>query len=102
MRKIILFPNFTNTEEADEYIHDTFGWSLKGSPAFRPNPLPEDCHDLYPGFVFDVVTSYAHDSNISEMVQAIIYAMVPNDTVEPGLLCRIDMNCIMSILHRLH
>ncbi|KAJ8420581.1 hypothetical protein Cgig2_010236 [Carnegiea gigantea] len=44
-------------------------WSLTGSPDFRPNPLPKDYHGLRPGFNLTVVTQYAHDSNIPEMVQ---------------------------------
>ncbi|KAJ8437835.1 hypothetical protein Cgig2_000389 [Carnegiea gigantea] len=47
------------------------------SSALRPNSLPEDYHGLCPGFDLGV---YAHDSNISEMVQAIFYALVLSGT----------------------
>ncbi|KAJ8440230.1 hypothetical protein Cgig2_023995 [Carnegiea gigantea] len=101
-RKMILFPNFTSTEQATEYVRDTFRWSLRESLALCPNPLPEDYHGLFLGFDLSMVTQYAHDSNISEMVQAIFYAMVLNNTAELGLSCRIDMNCIISILRCLN
>ena len=68
MRRMILFPNFTNTKEAAEYGRDTFRWSLRGSSPFRSNPLPEDYHGLYSGFKLDMETWYAYDSNIPEMV----------------------------------
>ena len=98
---MILFPNFSNIEEAVEYVRDTFWQSLRESPNFRPNPLPEEYHGLSPGFKLAVVTRYAHDSNIPEMVQVIFYAMVLNDTAELEISCKIDMNCIMSVLHHL-
>ncbi|KAJ8432949.1 LOW QUALITY PROTEIN: hypothetical protein Cgig2_020579 [Carnegiea gigantea] len=75
-RKMILFPNFTNTKE--------------------------DYHGLWLSFNLDVATWYAHDSDIPEMVQAIVYAMVLNDKAELGLSCRIDMNYTMSFLRRPH
>ncbi|KAJ8431037.1 hypothetical protein Cgig2_022979 [Carnegiea gigantea] len=101
-RKMILFPNFTSTEQAAEYIRDTSRWHLRESSARRPNPLPEDYRSLYPGFNLGMATQYAHDSNILEMVQAIFYVMVLNDTTELGLSCWIDMNCKMSVLQRLN
>ncbi|KAJ8436128.1 hypothetical protein Cgig2_001155 [Carnegiea gigantea] len=101
-RKMILLPNFTSTKQANEYVQDTFRWHLRQSSALRPNLLPEDYHGLYSGFDLGVATQYAHDSSIPEIVQAIFYAMVLNDTAELGLSCRIDMNCTMSVLRRLN
>ncbi|KAJ8425077.1 hypothetical protein Cgig2_028794 [Carnegiea gigantea] len=66
-RKMILFPNFTNTEQAAEYVRDTFRWCMRESSTLRPNPLPEDYHNLWPGFDLDVATQYTNDSNIPEM-----------------------------------
>ncbi|KAJ8436130.1 hypothetical protein Cgig2_001157 [Carnegiea gigantea] len=91
-----------NTKQANEYVQDTFRWHLRQSSALRLNLLPEDCHGLYSGFDVSVVTQYAHDSSIPEIVQAMFYAMVLNDTAELGLSCRIDMNCTMSVLRRLN
>ncbi|KAJ8434128.1 hypothetical protein Cgig2_024246 [Carnegiea gigantea] len=74
-RKMILFPNFTSTEEAAEHVRDTFRWSLRESLAFHQNPLPEGYHGLCSGFDLDTATRYAYDSNIPEMVHAIFYTM---------------------------
>ncbi|KAJ8425255.1 hypothetical protein Cgig2_015862 [Carnegiea gigantea] len=87
---MILFPNFTGTEQAAEYVWDTLRWPLRESSALCPNPLPKDYHGLCLGFDLGVATQYAHNFNIPEMVQAIFYAMVLNDAVELGLSCRID------------
>ncbi|KAJ8446957.1 hypothetical protein Cgig2_006585 [Carnegiea gigantea] len=63
-----LFPTFANTEQAVEYVQDNFRWALREPLAPGPRPLPSDYHDLYPCFDLGVVTRYAHDSNIPEMV----------------------------------
>ncbi|KAJ8421523.1 hypothetical protein Cgig2_018763 [Carnegiea gigantea] len=63
---------------------------MRESSALRQNPLPEDYHDLCPSFDLGVVTQYAHDSNIPEMVQTIFYTIVHNDTAELGLSCTMN------------
>ncbi|KAJ8425252.1 hypothetical protein Cgig2_015859 [Carnegiea gigantea] len=93
---MILFPTLTSPEQVAEYVQDTYRWSLRESSALHPNPLPEDYHSLCSSFDLGVVTQYAYDSNIPEMVQVIFYVMILDDTAELGLSCRIDMNCIME------
>ncbi|KAJ8441084.1 hypothetical protein Cgig2_000345 [Carnegiea gigantea] len=97
-RKMIFLPNFTSTEQAAEYIRDTFRWPLRESSALHLNLLPEDYHGLCLGFDLSMATQYAHNSSIPEMVQAIFYAIVLNDTAGLGLSNKIDMNCTMPIL----
>jgi len=63
-----LFPNFANTEQAVEYVWDTFCWTLRESLAPGPKLLPMDYHSLCLCFGVRVVTRYAHSFNISEMV----------------------------------
>ncbi|KAJ8432114.1 LOW QUALITY PROTEIN: hypothetical protein Cgig2_027302 [Carnegiea gigantea] len=97
--KTIPFLNFTSI--AAEYIRDTFRWCLRESSALHPNPLPEDYHNLCPGFNPSMAIQYAHNSNIPKMVQAIFYAMILNDTAELGLPCRINMNYIIPTMPKL-
>ncbi|KAJ8422466.1 hypothetical protein Cgig2_017473 [Carnegiea gigantea] len=94
-KKMILFPNFSSTEMAAEYIQDTFRWRLRETSALHLNPHLEDYHGLCPGFDLGRATQFAHNSNISKMVQAIFYAMVLNDVAELGLLSRLSMDCMM-------
>ncbi|KAJ8434092.1 LOW QUALITY PROTEIN: hypothetical protein Cgig2_005771 [Carnegiea gigantea] len=82
-RKMILFPNFTSTEMAAEYVQDTFCWPLRECSALRPNPLPEVYHGLYSGFDLGMLTRFADESNIPEM--AFFYAMVLNNVAKLGL-----------------
>ncbi|KAJ8439414.1 hypothetical protein Cgig2_001754 [Carnegiea gigantea] len=55
-REMIIFPNFTSTEQATEYVRDTFRWPLRESSALHPNPLLEDYHGLCPGFDLGMAT----------------------------------------------
>ena len=98
---MILFQNFTNTEQAVEYVRDTFRWSLRESVALSPNPFLKNYLGLCPGFDLGVATQFAHNSNISEMVQAIFSAMVLDDVVELGLSCRLMIACMMWALQKL-
>jgi len=80
--KMNLFSNLASTEQAAEYVRDTFCWTLRESSALRPKPLPMDDLDLCPCFDIGVATWYAYDSNIPKMVQAIFYAMVVDYAAE--------------------
>ncbi|KAJ8433871.1 hypothetical protein Cgig2_021254 [Carnegiea gigantea] len=79
-----LFPNCTSIKQAAEYVRDHFRWSLRDPSAPGPMSLPSDCHGLCPHFDLEVATRYARDSNTSEMVQIIFYAMVIDDAAELG------------------
>ena len=101
MKKKDLFPNFASTEQAAEYVQDTFRSTLRESSAPAPKPFPMDYHDLYPRFDLRVATRYAHNSNTPEMVQAIFYAMVVDDVAELGHSCRLIMDCMMWAMRKL-
>jgi len=80
-----LFLNFANTKRAAEHVRDHFHWSLQDPSASGPQPLPTDYHGLCTRFDLEVVRRYAYDSNLPEMVPAILYAIVIDDAVELGL-----------------
>ncbi|KAJ8431019.1 hypothetical protein Cgig2_003834 [Carnegiea gigantea] len=84
-----------------EYVQDIFCWPLRESSALRPNLLPVDHHGLFLSFDLGVVTQYAHNYNILEMVHAIFYAMVLNDVVKLGLGSRLSRDCMMWVLQKL-
>ncbi|KAJ8427499.1 hypothetical protein Cgig2_028170 [Carnegiea gigantea] len=90
-----------HTEQAAEYVQDNFCWKLREPSAPGLRPLPLDYRGLCPRFDLGVVTRYAHDSNIPEMVQAIFYAMVIDDAAKLGLSRRLTMNCVMWAMHKL-
>ncbi|KAJ8438014.1 hypothetical protein Cgig2_029995 [Carnegiea gigantea] len=94
-----LFPNFANTEQAAEYIHDHFRWALRDPSAPGPRPLLLNYHGLCPRFDLGVATQYAHDSNTTEMVQIIFYVIVIDDAAELGLSCRLTIDCVMDNLY---
>ena len=79
---MILFSSFTSTEQAAEYVRDTFRWSSRETLSLNPNLLPKDHHGPCPSFALGVVMQYAHNSNVLDMVYAIFYAMVLNDAAE--------------------
>ncbi|KAJ8420400.1 hypothetical protein Cgig2_028072 [Carnegiea gigantea] len=89
------------TEQAAEYVQDTFRWTLRESSAPGPKPLLMDYHGLCPRFDLRVAARYAHNSNILEMVQAIFYAMVVDDAAELGLSRRLTMDCMMWAMRKL-
>ncbi|KAJ8422196.1 hypothetical protein Cgig2_000661 [Carnegiea gigantea] len=91
-----MFPNFSSTEQAVEYVRENFLWSLRESSALRPSLLPENHHGLFPNFDLLMAMRYAHNSRISEMAQAIFYAMVLNDAAELGLSSRTAMDSSSS------
>ncbi|KAJ8428979.1 hypothetical protein Cgig2_009787 [Carnegiea gigantea] len=64
-----------------------------------PRPLPSDYHGLCPRFDLEVVRRYAHNSNLSKMVPAIVYAMVIDDATELGLSCRLTMDVFIDATH---
>ena len=98
---MILFPNFTSTEQAAEYVQDTFRWPPREPLALRSNPFPEDHHSFLPSFDLGVAMQYAYNSNILEMMHAIFYTMVLNDDAELGLGSRLSMDSMMSVLQKL-
>ncbi|KAJ8434141.1 hypothetical protein Cgig2_000861 [Carnegiea gigantea] len=72
------------------------------SSILRPSLLPENHHSLSPNFDLLVTMRYAHNFHISEITQAIIYAMVLNDVAELGLSSRIAMDYMISVLRELN
>ncbi|KAJ8419943.1 LOW QUALITY PROTEIN: hypothetical protein Cgig2_020753 [Carnegiea gigantea] len=98
----LLKAQLRHTELVVEYVRDTFWWLLREASALRPNLLPMDYHGRCPGFYLGVTTQYAQNSNIPEMVQAIFYAMVMNDTAELGLTSRLSTECMMWVMQQLN
>jgi len=56
-----LFPNFTSTEQAVEYVQDNFLWSLRDPSALSPRLFPPDYHSLCPRFDHRMAMRYAYD-----------------------------------------
>ena len=69
---------FLSTEEMTIHVQETFNWRLR-RVARPPWPLPEDYRDLCLEFVLSDAEEAAHDFHISEMVQAIFYAIIVNE-----------------------
>ncbi|KAJ8438991.1 LOW QUALITY PROTEIN: hypothetical protein Cgig2_012987 [Carnegiea gigantea] len=85
----------------EEFARDTFRWSLRECSACRPNLLLEDHRDLCPSFDRGVAMQYAHNSNISKMVQMIFYAVVLNDAAKLRLGCKLTIDYIMWVIQKL-
>jgi len=83
----MVFPNFLSTEQAADYVRETFKWHLRGTSP-PPQPLPDNYHNLRPYFDLDMAKEFARDFRIPEMTQAILYAMVVNDALELGVVNR--------------
>ena len=73
----------------------------KGALGSGPTPLSSDYRGLCPRFDLGVVTRYAHDSHIPEMLQAIFYAVLVDDVAELGLSRRLIMDCMMWAMQKL-
>jgi len=97
-----LFPNFPSTEQAAEYVHDHFRWSLRDPMDPSPRPLPSDYHSLCPHLDLKVAKLYGHDSHIPEMVPTIFYAMVIDDVAELRLSRRLTMDVVMWAMRKLN
>ena len=95
------FPTFRDTTHAAEYVRDNLHWSVRESSSLRPNLLPLYFVALCPKFVHTVAVQFAHAAYIPDMVQAIFYVMVINDTAELRLLSRETMGSLMLDLQEL-
>jgi len=84
---IMVFPYYFNTGQMTQYAWETFNWCLR-SAARPPWPLHENYDDLCPYFIWAGAEEVAHDFCLPELVQVTFYAMVVNDVLKLGLLCR--------------
>ena len=83
----MVFPNCLSTEQADDYIRETFKWHLRG--ARHPFcPLPDNYFYLCPYFDLDMAKESTRDFCIAEMTYVVFYAMVVNDAFELGVVNR--------------
>ncbi|KAJ8437188.1 hypothetical protein Cgig2_007538 [Carnegiea gigantea] len=80
---IMVFPDFLKYRVGIRPLQGNF----QGA-AHPPRPLPENYHDLCLYFDLAVVEEAARDFRIPEMIQAVFYAMVVNETLELGILSR--------------
>ncbi|KAJ8428107.1 hypothetical protein Cgig2_025449 [Carnegiea gigantea] len=64
-------------------------------------PLTTDYHDRCRRFDLEVARRYVHDSNLLEMVLAILYAMVIHDATELGLSHKLTMDIVMWAMQKL-
>ncbi|KAJ8428676.1 hypothetical protein Cgig2_006350 [Carnegiea gigantea] len=100
-RRVSSFPTFRDTTHAAEYVKDNIRWSMRESSSLRLNLLSLHFVAFCPEFDHTVAMQFAHAAHIPEMVQAIFYAMVINDTAEPRLLSRETMGSLMLDLKEL-
>ncbi|KAJ8422441.1 hypothetical protein Cgig2_019158 [Carnegiea gigantea] len=78
MGRTTSFPSFRDTVQAMEYIRDNVRWSMRETSSLRPNLLPLHFMAYCPN-----LHMLPH---MLEMVQAIFYAMVVNDTAKLRLI----------------
>ncbi|KAJ8433719.1 hypothetical protein Cgig2_004348 [Carnegiea gigantea] len=81
------FPDVLSTEQAADYVRETFKWHLRGATR-PPRPFPTNYHELYTHFDLTAAEEALHDFCITKMVQAIFYTMVVNEAFELGVLSR--------------
>ncbi|KAJ8438645.1 hypothetical protein Cgig2_016391 [Carnegiea gigantea] len=81
------FPRSLKTDEMALYVLKNFEWYRK-EVAFPPLLLPSDYEDLYPDFDLAVAEEIARDFDVPEIPQVVFLAMLLNNTVKLGILCR--------------
>ncbi|KAJ8438644.1 hypothetical protein Cgig2_016390 [Carnegiea gigantea] len=83
----MVFLDFLSTEQAANYIKETFKWHLR-RVARPPRLPPENYHDLCLYFDLDMAEVAARDLCIHEITQAVFYAMVVSKALELGVMSR--------------
>ncbi|KAJ8424287.1 hypothetical protein Cgig2_003269 [Carnegiea gigantea] len=95
------FPTFQDATQAAEFVRDTFRCPLREFTALHPKLLPLNLHSLCPNFDLLVGMQFAYTAHIPEMVQAIFYTMMLNETIELGLSSKAVMDRMMLDLQEL-
>ncbi|KAJ8430668.1 hypothetical protein Cgig2_033824 [Carnegiea gigantea] len=91
------FPSFRDTVQAVEYMQNNLRWTKRETLSLRSNLLPQNFSVYWPEFNH----IFAHATHISQMVQAIYYAMVINDAARLRLIRRETGESLMSDLRKL-
>ena len=78
------FPPIYNMREFANYVRETFIWCWR-SALRPPRPLLEDFHVLCPCFLLAEAETAAAEFELPEIVQAIFYAMLLNESIKLGV-----------------
>ncbi|KAJ8420567.1 hypothetical protein Cgig2_011055 [Carnegiea gigantea] len=84
------FPSFRGTMQAAEYVKDNLRWSKR-----ETSSLP-----YYPKFNHIVAMQFAYATDILEMVQAVLYAMVISEAARLRLIRRETGESLMLDLRK--
>ncbi|KAJ8426094.1 hypothetical protein Cgig2_006575 [Carnegiea gigantea] len=95
------FLSFRDTVQAVEYVGDNLRWSKRETSSLRPNLLPWNFSAYCPEFNHIMGMQFAQATYISEMVQAVFYAMVINDATRLQLIRRETGKGLISDLRKL-